>query len=243
MLCEIRSYIGTRSYQEDSADKCETEKGLFVVVCDGIGSRAEGGASSRLATERFLEYFRTRFKENYPSFIVDAASRIDDEVYKTYGEGCGTTAVTAYVSGSGLYWLSVGDSRLYILRDRKLTQITTTHNYSYVIDVRLRKKLIDEATYKAEQSKGERLASFIGMGGIDIVDVNTQPFKLRSGDRLLLTTDGLYKSIGDERIAEILNSNENISLAADRLMEAVKSCEGSIDNTTFAIIDHRMEES
>ena len=60
MQCEIRSFIGTRSVQEDCADQCRTDCGLFVTVCDGIGSRSDGGASSRLAVQRFIE----RFKEH-----------------------------------------------------------------------------------------------------------------------------------------------------------------------------------
>ena len=238
MVCEIRSFIGTRPYQEDAAEKCETDKGLFAAVCDGIGSRPEGGASSGLAVKRFAELFKGWLGDNYPAFIVDAASRIDDEVYKRYGDRCGTTAVTAYITGNELYWLSVGDSRLYICRGGELTQMTRTHNYSYVIDLRFRKELIDEKTYLAEQKKGGLLASFIGMGGIDIVDVSTKPFRLRSGDILLLATDGLYRSVGDEAIAGILGRGSPPAETADLLMEAVKSCHGSLDNTTFALIRH-----
>ena len=80
MRCEIRSFIGTRARQEDAAEKCETDRGLFVAVCDGIGSRPEGGAPSSLAAGRFAELFKTEYTENYPAFIVDAANRIDDEV-------------------------------------------------------------------------------------------------------------------------------------------------------------------
>ena len=239
MRCEIRSFIGTRARQEDAAEKCETDRGLFVAVCDGIGSRPEGGASSSLAAGRFAELFKTEYTENYPAFIVDAANRIDDEVNRQYGDSCGTTAVTAYICGDELYWLSVGDSRLYILREGKLKQITTDHDYAYVLAVRLNKKLIDRAAYNAELPKGNRLASFIGMGGIDIVDVNTEPFRLTPDDRLLLATDGLYKSLGDASINEIMNRYSDTSAAADALMSAVKSCDGHLDNTTFAVIGQK----
>ena len=236
MLCEIRSYIGTRSVQEDSADFCETENGLFCAVCDGIGSRKDGGASSRLAVQRFTEYFKAGFGGSFPSFITEAADRIDREVYETYGSGCGTTAVTVCVKGRELWWLSVGDSRLYIFRGGRLKQITTDHDYSYVLELRLKKGIIDRETFEAEKHKGGRLASFIGMGGIDITDVSMKPLMLGPGDRLLLSTDGLYKSLGDERIAGIMKENSDPAAAADSLMAAVKSCDGPIDNTTLAVI-------
>ncbi len=221
---------------------CETEKGLFAVVCDGIGSRSGGGDSARLAAERFVEQFETAFDGDYPNFIIDAAAKIDKAIFEEHGNSCGTTAVTAFISGDELYWFSVGDSRLYIARDGRLKQITTDHNYKYVIDIRRRKNLIDEEEYNAECGKGERLASFIGMGGIDILDVSLQPIKLIKGDRLLLMTDGLYKCLDESMILGLLSAPADISTAADSLMSAVKECSAPIDNTTFALIDNSTEE-
>ncbi|MBR1764666.1 MAG: serine/threonine-protein phosphatase [Ruminococcus sp.] len=242
MRCEIRSFIGTRSYQEDHAACCESENGLFCAVCDGIGSRKDGGASSRLAAERFTELYKQGFGGGFPAFITEAAERIDREVYESFGSGCGTTAVTVCVKGRELWWLSVGDSRLYILRGGRLKQMTTDHDYSYVLDLRLKKGIIDSRTYEAEKHKGGRLASFIGMGGIDIADVSMKPLTLEKNDMLLLCTDGLYKSIGDGRIAEIMIGNNDPAAAADTLMAAVKGCSGAIDNTTLAVIGNIMEE-
>lgn len=243
MRCEIRSLIGTRSVQEDAAMCCETDHGLFAVVCDGIGSRAEGGESARLSAARFAERFQSAFfGENYPQFIVDTAEQIDREVSERFGSRGGTTAVTVYLDGNALYWLSVGDSRLYIFRNGRLKQITTDHDYAYVIGLRLKKNLIDEATYQAEKKKGGRLASYIGMCGIDIVDVSMHPLMLEQNDLLLLCTDGLYKSLGDIQISEILLRNPLPETAADALESAVLSYDGSTDNTTFAVICHSMEE-
>lgn len=242
MLCEIRSFIGTRTYQEDAAEFCETEQGLFAAVCDGVGSRADGGASSRLCVSRFIEAFQQGFSGSYPAFIVETAERIDREIYETFGERCGTTAVTVYLSGNALYWLSVGDSRLYIFRNGRLKQITTDHDYAYVIGLRLKKNLIDAAAYQAEQPKGSRLASYFGMNGIDIVDVSMQPLLLEQNDLLLLTTDGLYKKIGDEQIADILRLHPRPDAAADCLIQAVRQSEGATDNTTVAVIGYDMEE-
>jgi len=242
MICEIRSFIGTRTYQEDAADWCKTEQGLFAAVCDGVGSRADGGASSRLCAARLTESFRKGFTGSYPAFIVDAAEQIDREIYEKYGDRCGTTAVTAYISGHELYWFSVGDSRLYIYRNGRLKQITTDHDYAYVLGLRRQKNLIDEATYLAEQPKGSRLASYFGMNGLDIVDVSLQPLLLEQNDILLLMTDGLYKQIGDEQITEILNRHHQPAQAADCLIAAVMQSEGAIDNTTVAVIGYNTEE-
>ena len=236
MDCEIRSYIGTRSCQEDSAAFCETENGLFCIVCDGIGSRREGGSSSKYAAESLTARFREGFKTDFPEFITAAAEKTDREIYEKFGSASGTTVVSVYIKDLSLYWLSVGDSRLYIKRAGRLKQITTDHDYAYVLKKRLELGIIDQKTYEAEKHKGGRLASFIGMGGIDIVDVSMKPVELCEGDVLLLATDGLYKSLGDEKIAEILNENKTSAETADRLIEAVKKIEGAVDNTTLAVI-------
>ncbi len=237
MQCEIRSFIGTRSVQEDCADQCRTDCGLFVTVCDGIGSRSDGGASSRLAVQRFIERFSGFDGSDFPKFIISAAEAVDAEVYKTYGNNCGTTAVCAFITGMSLYWLSIGDSRMYILRDNRLRQITTDHNYRYVLDLRLRKGIIDKETYNKELSRGECLASFIGMGGVDIVDVSMQPISLREGDKLLLATDGLYKSLTEGTVYDIISADDKPDIIADSLMKSVMECDFPLDNTTFALID------
>ncbi len=230
------SYIGTRQVQEDCAGCAETENGFLAVVCDGIGSRANGGESSRMAVRRFIEAFRSEYTEDFPQFITKAAERIDHEVFEAFGSHCGTTVVAAFVQDRYLYWLSVGDSRLYIVRDGRMRQITTDHNYGYVLELRKQKQLIDEATYQKEQKRSGQLASFIGMGGIDIVDVSMNPILLQNGDKLLLTTDGLYKPLAESKMCDIILSADTPQQGADALLSAVRHCEGSLDNTTFTLV-------
>ncbi len=237
MNYEIRSIIGTRKVQEDAAGGCVTDNGLFVVVCDGIGSRAEGGASSKLTVSRFIEMYKNEYDGHFPKFITKAADITDMEVNEQFGKGCGTTVVAAHIKDNELNWFSVGDSRLYIIRDGRMKQITKDHNYGYVLERRREKNIIDEETYQSEIGKAERLASFIGMGGIDIVDVSMKPLTLKPGDRLLLTTDGLYKSLTEKTIYDTIATGKSLCITADELISAVKRYEGPTDNTTFSLID------
>lgn len=235
-MYEIRSYIGTRKVQEDAADCCMNEKGLFAVVCDGIGSKSQGGASSQMAVRRFIEIYKNEYNRQFPRFVSEAAKRIDKEVNENYGTGCGTTAVAVYIKEYELNWLSVGDSRLYIIRDGRMKQITTDHNYRYVLELRKQKNIIDEDTYYRELKKADRLASFIGMGEIDIVDVSVRPLLLRNGDKILVTTDGLYKSLTEKTIYDIIRTGDDPCITADKLIATVKHCETITDNTTFVLI-------
>lgn len=236
MKYATRSYIGTRKVQEDCADSIVTENGIFAVVCDGIGSRSDGGASSRMAVECFLEEFRNGYSGSFPQFITKTAESVDRRVYERFGNNCGTTAVAVLVEDNKLYWLSIGDSRLYIIRGGRIRQMTTDHNYQYVLDLRRQKNLIDEEAYQRELKRSGQLASFIGMGGVDIVDVSMQPITLRSGDKLLLTTDGLYKPLGDEIISDIINRGDDPEKTADALLAQQQKCSCPLDNTTFTIV-------
>lgn len=236
MHCEIRSYIGTREYQEDSAGKCMTENGLFAVVCDGIGSRSRGGESSAAAVEMFIESFKKIDPDRFPSEMLKEAQRIDESIYSSFGRNSGTTTVMAFVRGTELYWLSVGDSRLYLIRGDRMKQITSDHNYRYILDRQRSSGAISEETYERELARGKELASFIGMGGFDLVDLSLEPLMLKNGDRLLLSTDGLYRSLTEEKIYDIISTEGRADLAADRLMELVHACPPPLDNTTFALV-------
>ncbi|SFC28436.1 PP2C family protein-serine/threonine phosphatase [Ruminococcus albus] len=239
MQCEIRSIIGTRKEQQDHAGCVRDEKGMLAVVCDGIGSRADGGASAKTAVDMYTDLFLKTDFGSFAEFIVSATEEINEVIRRDYGKDCGTTVVLAFVSGDSLQWLSVGDSRLYIKRGRKFRKITNDHNYKYILDVRMKKGLIDKETYDNEIERGEHLASFLGMGVIDIMDINVTPLTLEKGDMLLLMTDGIYKILSEETMNDILESNDDINSVADELIRSVEqSGSTDIDNATFAVIKY-----
>lgn len=242
MQCEIRSIIGKRKEQQDYAEYCVDKKGMFVVVCDGIGSRADGGASARTAVEMYLEIYKKSEFDNFREFIIKATEKVNKTICDEFGKQCGTTVVLVQVSGDNLHWLSIGDSRLYIKRGGKLRQITKDHTYSYVLDTQLDKGLIDKETYEAEKKKGSYLASFLGMGCIDIVDIAIKPFVLEPGDELFLTTDGVYKALDEDDLVGFLSQNGNISEVSDRIINAVEGCgKNDVDNSTFALLRYGSE--
>ena len=236
MQCEIRSFIGTRERQEDAADYLIDERGLFAVVCDGIGSRSCGMESSELAVKILIRDYKTHTFDYFPKFIIDAAEQTDNELFERFGRKCGTTAVAAYIKENELYWFSVGDSRLYIFRNGRVKQITKDHNYHYILEEKMQKHIIDAETYKAEYPKGNQLISFLGMNAPELVDMNFEPLILAENDVLIITTDGLYRSVPEYRICDIVNENNSISVTADKLLDEVKKQDTELDNTTFAII-------
>ncbi|MCR5121840.1 MAG: protein phosphatase 2C domain-containing protein [Ruminococcus sp.] len=237
-----RQFIGTRKTQQDSIEVGGTEKGLLIAVCDGMGSREKAAESSHYAAQTMVQGYLSLGPEDISEYLSEAAEQIDSDIYDQFGGDGGTTGVFIHLTGRELRWVSVGDSRLYIYRNNVLTPITHDHNYKYVLDNDL-----DEAanSFSAEKNQIESLVSYLGMGGLYLLDVSAGPLTLCENDVLLVTSDGLYKAIHDEGIHFVLSKHfavngvlcGNVSSAADDLINCVKVIDGrKVDNTSFVLI-------
>lgn len=240
----MKSIIGTRDEQQDFACLRLDDKKVFAVVCDGMGGHQNGGLASFTASETLLElYERKDPLEPYSVFFQNVVHVLDENVYGLKNDrgkklGAGTTLVAAAVEGDELTWLSVGDSRLYILRKNECVQVTRDHNYLLELERLKQEKKITESKYEKELSKGESLISFVGMGGISIHDINLKPFVLSPQDTLLLSTDGLHGTLTKDEILLCLNQSD-AQEAARELLDKVESKENKYqDNTTFIVIKY-----
>ena len=138
-----------------------------------------------------------------------------------------------------LYWASVGDSRIYILRGRDMIQVTRDHNYM----LRLQ-QMVDngQMTLQEAQAKKQKeaLISFLGIGNVTLMDINEQPFEMQFGDIVLLCSDGITKTLPDDQIRDIIK-NDAVSMKekAKILVEAaVRGNTHSQDNTSVAILQY-----
>ncbi len=102
----------------------------------------------------------------------------------------------------------------------------------------LQNGLIDKDAYDRQIGQGEALVSFLGVNGLPYIESNDLPFGLKSGDRLLLATDGLYRLISDEGICSIINNFTDISEMVHALEMKARRCAGHVarDNMTVAAI-------
>ena len=240
----VRSIIGSREEQQDSYIIKSSRKSIFAAVCDGIGGLMHGKIASQTAANTLLELYRGN-PSVPPNFLFpQAVERMDqavcEQVHEKNGEvaaSSGSTVVAVVVSGHEMFWLSVGDSRIYHIRNRNIQQITRDHNYTRYLNELLAAGEINEEQYRREASHGSALTSFIGMGNVKQYDFNSVPVQLEKGDILLLTSDGLTNALNDNEILDILSDSKNIRKMADSLLENVeyKNCLHQ-DNTTFILI-------
>ena len=240
------SVIGGRREQQDCVGwSLQPEGGLFA-VCDGMGGHAGGQKASSTAIDRLLAAYEHAPAVTDPAgFLQRTAAAIDREIHAMKDPvgaplGAGATLVSAVIDAAGLYWFSVGDSRLYLYRAGALAPVTQDHVYRVVLRRLLEKGEITRERYERDLARGEALISYLGIGSLQLTDNNSVALRLRPGDRLLLASDGLYKAVPDATLCAILRRFDN---ACDALLAMDRQAENNTnrpgvrrDNLTAALI-------
>ncbi len=237
--CALQSVIGTREEQQDYAIYKQLDSCFVAVVCDGMGGLEGGSIASQCAAETLVRMLAEKnSSETIPQVLLRCVDVLDEKIFElkdSYGERlkAGTTLVAVVIENGQAYWLSIGDSRLYIVRGNEMIQATRDHNYSMILD----SMPVDYVPTKDELNKKEALISFVGMGGIETMDLSNNPLVLQHGDKLLLATDGLFKVLTYEQIKSIVEKDSSTSIITTELIEQTEMCATeSRDNTTIIFI-------
>ncbi|HIE13392.1 MAG TPA: Stp1/IreP family PP2C-type Ser/Thr phosphatase [Desulfotomaculum sp.] len=221
----------TRAKNEDNLLVC-SDLGLFAVA-DGLGGHHAGEVASRLALASLERAVRDNDHGDPLHVLTAAFEQANQDVYRAAQanpkyEKMGTTLTACIIQSDRLYWLHVGDSRGYVMRENKIKQFTEDH--SYVSDF-VRK---GELTPKEAEAHPYRhvLTRAIGTGPLIHVDKGT--VALEPEDTVLLCTDGLTVHLSD---AEILSTAQQGKPAeqAERLVKMALQ-RGGTDNITLILI-------
>lgn len=239
-----------RDHNEDNY-LIDKKLGLFV-VCDGMGGHAAGEVASALAVRAFheeikknstvLELYRSgktgaekvtrRQILNLLEAAIDQASnRVHAEAQKDPSKrGMGTTLVAVLVVDQEAFVIYVGDSRIYLLRDEVLEQLTEDHNvYNELLK---RKKLPREEIEKLPQKNAITRA----IGVYQHAEPESLIVDLIAGDRFLLCSDGLsgYFEQDVEELGRLLTIQEETA-AVKALVDAANE-RGGKDNITSVLV-------
>lgn len=223
-----RSDVGLRrEVNQDSYGTEDIPFGCLLVVCDGMGGHAAGEVASRIGVDAILQEVVALTVDD-PELALRQSFIIANERIYAEGRGTmGTTGVAALLGRNRLYIANVGDSRAYLVRDGQIVQLSRDH--SLVSDQ------VAAGLLTPEQARISNVRNIItrALGHQTEVDVDTFRFPLRSGDTVLLSSDGLHGLIEDQEIAEIaaiLPPEE----AARRLVDQANE-RGGVDNITVVI--------
>lgn len=242
------SSMGDRPDQQDSAGYLLEEEGGTVIICDGMGGHKEGKLASRIGVESFLERIVTINEDYINSDLLEIVQDIDEDIADlkdNNGESlrAGSTLAAVWIKNNQLFWVSVGDSRIYILRKNEFIQVTEDHTYELALKENIKAGEITEQFYNEEIDKSEALISFLGAGELPIISSNESAFRLQSGDQILIMSDGLYKCISDEyikaSIAILKNPAETLTSLDLQASRNAHKKEKNRDNLTVALIIYK----
>ena len=211
------------------------EKGALFLVADGMGGHRAGQVASRAAVERVKEAYYADTSPGVGDSLERAIKVANLEVYERAQAdpalaGMGTTLVAAVLQGKGpqATIANVGDSRAYLLRRKRLTQISVDHSW---VEAQFRAGLL---TREQAQKHPQRNLITRALGIRPTVEVDIFERKLRKGDALLLCTDGVSGELSDKQMAEILQAQPPGAAAAELVAQA--STLGGKDNATAMVV-------
>lgn len=216
--CSIN--IGKRKYQQDSiavsnnnyTNPCSSNK-VFAVLSDGMGGLNGGEQASALCTKRMLEsYAQWNTILDYPSFFKRNLDVVDNEIYMLKDAennplGAGATIICCAIDNNKLFWASVGDSHLYLINKFGIKRLNVEHNYMLQL-----MQMVSNGEITAEaanqNSQKDALISYMGIGGLPMVDLNTEVVDFDKDDIVLMCSDGLYRALSDSEIYSVVNDNK-----------------------------------
>ena len=219
--------------RETNQDAFLAEYPLFIVA-DGMGGHAGGEIASRSTVARLEamvesgEVDRAAIENALELAVADIADHPE-----TTDEGTGTTLTGVFldVDGDEPQWVSlnIGDSRVYLLRDDRLVQVTTDHSVV--------QELITAGKLSPEEAEGHPYSNVItrAVGASELTPPDYLTIDVRAGDRFVICSDGLTKELTDYGIQHFLRENADPADAVDAMLAAALE-NGGRDNVTLVIV-------
>ena len=238
MIAAGRSDVGMiRSGNEDSWHLDVTkERGLFIVA-DGMGGHAAGEVASEMAVQivkRELQELRELHGEAVREKVAESIRMANRAIYdRTIAEsdkqGMGTTVSLIMLAGARYLIGQVGDSRVYMLRDGALRQLTKDHSYV--------QEQVDAGLLTPEQARYHPYSNVITrcVGAGEEVEPDTFTGEVRKGDVYLVASDGLTGMVDDRRLQQLLLSRASAGRVVDALI-AEANYRGGLDNITAIVV-------
>ena len=234
--------------RKNNEDNFAVDESLgLVVVADGMGGHNSGEVASDIATKTIVEFARKidaskslfvpksgnpglTMRGRQLEFCVQSANEVIYRKGQAFPKdsGMGTTVVAALLDGNSVTVAHVGDSRLYLYRHGKLSQLTQDHS---LVGEQVRRGQISVED-AARSNLQNILTRALGSEGAVQVDVSDHP--LQAGDMVLVATDGLSKMVSDSEITRTIAALREPRLIVESLISKTRAA-GGVDNVTVVV--------
>jgi protein phosphatase len=213
----------------------------LYAVADGMGGHDRGELASQIAVETLFEATReglgrldNREVPSLRTLMRDAFQTANRAVVSTGAENdsnMGTTLCAALVHEESHAIIgNVGDSRVYIVRQGRLEQVSQDHS--------LVAYLVELGELSAEEARNHPSGNILvrSIGSVDEVEIDLYHLKTNPGDRLILCSDGLWGEIPDDELESVMAANQNAQDACEALVDLAND-HGGRDNSTLVIVN------
>lgn len=229
----------SRESNQDSLFVSDLRELPLFIVADGMGGHNAGEIASSIAVEAIKEKFmetreNLQSKDSIIKTIKDSVFEANKKIYfKALStpecSGMGTTLTMSYIFDNEIYIGHIGDSRAYYISDSDIDQLTE--------DDSLVNELIKNGSITIEEAKNHPQRNVItkALGTSIDIEVDIQTIKYKIGDILIICSDGLSNMVKEDKVFDIIKSEEDVSLACQSLIDLAKKNGGS-DNITLIII-------
>lgn len=228
-----KSHVGLLRKKNEDSYLIDEKRRLFA-VCDGMGGHKAGDIASQLAINILDKNIDLETAVS-PAMELEKAvraanaailekARDNDQFFEM-----GTTLTAALINNSKATIAHVGDSSLYIIRDNKITKITSAHTLAKEMNEKglLKPEEINKSAYKHVLTRALGIEAELKL---DIISC-----EIRRQDLIIICSDGLTDMLSDEEIMVIKQEQEKIDSLADELMKRALD-KGGCDNITFILI-------
>jgi serine/threonine protein phosphatase PrpC len=210
-------YLGERAVQEDTADVqtlASNNGNLVAALADGMGGHTGGAVASQVAVKTFLEKFGSSNETAIPLrlgvALQEANKNISEQIRGDRQlEGMGCTLVGLFFDQHNLSWISVGDSPLFLYRDRRLLRLNEDHSMMPVLKNLESLGQLSQAEVAAHPQRNALRSALTGES-FDLIDSSSKPFLLRPNDIVICASDGLL-TLTETEILDVLNLTSKLS--------------------------------
>lgn len=228
-----------RAANEDSMGNSVTQNGLVSVVCDGMGGHVGGATASKIAVKTILDNLNSIYYDDPRIAIgesIDIANRAILNEADAHPElsGMGSTCVLLIVRDGKVYIGHVGDSRIYLIRSKKIVQLTKDHSYVQM--------LVDRGEITQEQAerhpRKNEITNALGIPNMTPATIADDAIIPEAGDCFLLCSDGLSGMVPNDVINKVVSkqSELNAQERVDRLV-MIANENGGVDNITVQMVE------
>ena len=235
MLVFAKSDIGLVRQTNEDSYAC-IPPNLFLVA-DGMGGHVAGEVASRMAVKAVSDYIQSNLtvgcdQELLLEKAIIQANELIFSLSKSRDDcaGMGTTISIVFLDQSHVYWGHVGDSRIYMIRDNELHQLTNDHSLVW--------ELVQSGNItKAEaHTHPQRNMLTRAVGTSKNIKVDTGTMNWSQGDLLLLCTDGLTNMLNEQEIQQIILADKNDGETVVNILISAANQAGGHDNVTAILL-------